>query len=571
MPRQDLISLRSDTAANWAAAETSGPALAAGENALVDGVLVTGDGTTKVAGLPRSGSGTYARGLNLFFPENYGAGPTYSTGTDDTTAVQAAFTAASASGGRVWLSRLYNTPAGGITATGRVDVCGIGGTLSNDGDATPGALSGLRVNATTGDALTLTQIGSVLMDFAVINHSGTTPTAGAGIRSTAFSQAHMERVTVVGFYDNVAVGGVYYTITNCHIYDPVRYGLRVTTTNPDYYDHGDFGVLNNVITSLWKAYDASAAIHWEAGGGMRVGFNKINGATGGGSPVALANGRFARGIEVLVGDAVNTVDILVQNNKISNCSNVGIYVDQMGPAYTGVVAGCQMSGNGIDACDYGIIVKRRATGTTKDIVIGQNFFTGITNQSIIVDGAFNVLVEPNLHREVGSAVQIESGTADVQVMPQMVYDKSKVLLRDNSADDYTSHAGRGLIQHEYARAIPSTTSTSTYTTLWRITPASYASGVMELVITGQVTNVGASTVKAVRTYVRNSVSGVVTVATVGTDVAVGTVIDILFDTAAVTGEVHVKLRLNAGAGGADFTGRATLRIDGVVRQVYIDA
>ena len=58
-----MIVLRRDTLANWAAAEVSGPALAAGERGHITdlNVDVVGDGAKKVAQLTPVGSGTYAR------------------------------------------------------------------------------------------------------------------------------------------------------------------------------------------------------------------------------------------------------------------------------------------------------------------------------------------------------------------------------------------------------------------------------------------------------------------------------------------------------------------------------
>lgn len=56
MPRRAMIRPRRGTAAQWAVAEAGGPALAAGELAVVDGQVVTGDGITPVAALPRAGS-----------------------------------------------------------------------------------------------------------------------------------------------------------------------------------------------------------------------------------------------------------------------------------------------------------------------------------------------------------------------------------------------------------------------------------------------------------------------------------------------------------------------------------
>lgn len=62
MPRNKLIKPRRATLAQWATAEASGPALADGEMAWIsdEKSWVVGDGVTKVASLPRSGTSTYA-------------------------------------------------------------------------------------------------------------------------------------------------------------------------------------------------------------------------------------------------------------------------------------------------------------------------------------------------------------------------------------------------------------------------------------------------------------------------------------------------------------------------------
>ncbi len=64
-----------------------------------------------------------------------------------------------------------------------------------------------------------------------------------------------------------------------------------------------------------------------------------------------------------------------------------------------------------------------------------------------------------------------------------------------------------------------------------------------------------------------NVTNPATVTLVGTDVNLGTVVDGLFDVSSVSGEIQIKVRLNAGAGGTDMFGRATLKIDGPIYQV----
>ena len=86
MPRIDDLGLRADTAAGWAAAEVAGPVTSAGENVWIDNDLVKCDGVTKVANLPRAGSGTYAA-INRATPGNLGVaiGDSLTQGSQDNT------------------------------------------------------------------------------------------------------------------------------------------------------------------------------------------------------------------------------------------------------------------------------------------------------------------------------------------------------------------------------------------------------------------------------------------------------------------------------------------------------
>ena len=65
MPRKDLVVVRHGTLAQWATAEAAGAVLLAGERGYIDDTKedVVGDGTTKVASLPRVGSSTYGRAV----------------------------------------------------------------------------------------------------------------------------------------------------------------------------------------------------------------------------------------------------------------------------------------------------------------------------------------------------------------------------------------------------------------------------------------------------------------------------------------------------------------------------
>ena len=166
MPRGDMIVLRRDTLANWAAAEVSGPALAAGERGYITdlNVDVVGDGAKKVAQLVPVGSGTYAP-----LSADWATGASYVVGQVVVNA------------GTVYRCTTAHT-AGGSFAAGNFTSLGggAGATVTIDADGT------LVVNGTTVELGTDAEIAAAIAaavavkadDTAVVHKTGAETIAG---------------------------------------------------------------------------------------------------------------------------------------------------------------------------------------------------------------------------------------------------------------------------------------------------------------------------------------------------------------------------------------------------------
>lgn len=136
-------------------------------------------------------------------------------GTDDTTAVQAAITAAAAVNGTVFFPAYCKTSSA-LTITSSVTLCGPGGAaFTGTGAVGYAPAGGIIYTQTNSDAITVTGNSSTrnvhIHDFAVIHPSYATYssafTAGAAIRCTNTISTFLERVTIFGCYDGIVFDG----------------------------------------------------------------------------------------------------------------------------------------------------------------------------------------------------------------------------------------------------------------------------------------------------------------------------------------------------------------------------
>ena len=133
-------------------------------------------------------------------------------GTDDTTAVQAAITAAQAVNGTVFIPARCKVTST-LTATASVTICGPGGAPDSGSGAIGYAPRGQLIStSTSGDVIAVTgnssSIGAHIHDLAIVGVTTyTSHTAGAGIRLTNCIGSTIERVTVFNKYDGIVSDG----------------------------------------------------------------------------------------------------------------------------------------------------------------------------------------------------------------------------------------------------------------------------------------------------------------------------------------------------------------------------
>jgi hypothetical protein len=481
----------------------------------------------------------------------------------DTAAIQAAHDALPARGGLIQLrAGVYAITAGGLAFTKQVTLVGAGGTLSGDGGTTPPrALTTLTYAYATGTPITLSAPGSILKDFALVNNAGATPTAGSGIDATASgnsgSQFRMVGVTVLGFWNNVAISGVYYMIDSCHFYDAVNWGVFAATSSAAYYDHGDQGIINCVFVGLTTTRSGAAAVRWESGGGLRFTGNKINGLT---QPGNASVGSWVVGLDACVADGVSTSVLVVTGNSIEACSGQCVLVHQKGT--TGTFSKVVVVGNELAISGTALWLDCTTAGQVSDVLFSNNVITdALMVWARRVKGL--VIGANRLIRWTSNAIRIDVGCSDYQIeMPHTT--GAGILLSDASVDDNT-HNVAARINHHYVREIPTTTSPTVFTPLYKFSLVAYQSAIINVRLVGTVSTVGTFAIDATRLLTRNA-SGNVVLTTIGTDTTNGGAVQFAFDVASVAGEVLIKVA-SPLATSNDVAGIATVKLDGSVNTV----
>lgn len=344
----------------------------------------------------------------------------------------------------------------------QVTLRGGGGAIGGAGElVTERTVTAFIFSHPTADCLVFEGAGNTLRDFAVI-HTGSAPSAGAGIRLKKATNGSMSGVTVLGFSTLVWSDGVYWNMSGCWLYDPAKYGLHVSNTASDYTDHGDFGIVNNVISAMYREYEAIAGVQWESGGGIRFVGNKINAAAQPGNP---STRRFEYGLYFNSRNDVQTGDLVIDGNSIANCSKAMVRITQTGNGYFGYV---NVTGNQINVGDdtcVGIHVGAQDVShfqNIRDVHVGGNVFHDFPGSSVIVDYAANIDIGRNVHKNVGSPV-IRLGTGVQSAVPIGASVASQSVAGDDVTliEDWRSHGvdspREGTMTHDYQRAWHETT------------------------------------------------------------------------------------------------------------------
>ena len=494
----------------------------------------------------------------------------------DTANLQAFHDALPIKGGVIRLSAGdYAINVNSLVITKPVKITGAGAGYGTGVMTEPTVSGGTRlvIDSLTGTALDIQADGCVLEDFAVVNTTTGTPTAGAGIHFTAATHMRMRNVTVSNFWVNVELAGLsgwYWTIADCMILDPVKYGIWLHNMEPT-GDWADPTIHGTTLTNYRADRTPDAMLRWESGGGVRFQNNKVNtGPASGG-----LQGKCAIGLDFAVADDVTTGVFTIGGNSLENCRRAMIKVGFAGPLNTGDVAGIVIVGNeigfGYETCT-GIVVESTAAGFghVRHIIIDGNQMVNLPNGGIRLAYASGITIGENQFNEVVGApvVLIGVGSQDIRVAPQTIRGTAPITLIQND-EELTNLNPKGPFQnidHIYSRALPAVTSTTAWVTLWKFSHASYSGGLFTLDIGGGISGVGSLSKRLTRSYYREG--GIATLGMVGADVAVGAgALDVQFDVTTVPGEIAVQVKLPTGSTGTDAAARATLNINGTVGKV----
>lgn len=534
----DRIQIRRDTAANWTSAN---PTLAQGEMGLETdtGNTKIGDGATQWTSLQYS-TGT------LIAPPPTGVAAT------DYAALNALASLMPSTGGSITLRRGdYNLTGYTLTFSSPVKLMGQG-----SGDhRSLNAATRIITTSTTGDTVVISGNGSSIIDLAVVNTSGTAPTSGTGIRWTAGNAARMTRVMTAGFWNNVSFEqSEYPTLTNCLFIDPVNYGLWLRNlTNGD---AGDMSILGCSFSfSGLVSRTAAAAIRWESGGGLKMTGCKVNMG-----PSSV--GQFTYGLNLAVGTNVSTSVFVIAGNSFENTVSAAILARPQDS--TGQISNVSIGNNEFANCGVSIDLEGTSGKILNNIAIGTNVHQNVTQGVVLKYASGGVVESQKIGAVNGSGgVLVDVGCSSLRVHRQMILGNSSTnMITNNSSTTFSDHTTPPVdIDWHDKRPLPSITSTSTWVNLWTFPVAAYASGYITVTVTGIVQGKGSGSMTVKRSFIRGS-SGSSTVATVGTDAAVGTVFDLNFDTSSSVGNVVVQIKLDAAVGGTDMNGSATLDMTG---------
>lgn len=560
------LRFRRGLAADWTAAN---PILSLGEPGWETDTTKgkVGDGSTVWNALP------YTLGYSGFTAVAAGVGIDATGVTDSTTALQSLITGMPSTGGVLFLPP-GTYKIGTLNFTKPITILGSGGSLLGDGALSPiRAITTLVTTSSTADALVFTSPGITLRDFALVNDAGSTPSAGIGIKALIpnASQMTMNGVTVVGFFDNVQANGVYWTVTGCHNYDPVRYGWYMPKGDTNYNDHGDMGITNSVFSGMFKSWNPTAFIRWESGGGLRLTGSKLNGGQQPYSPGGVA-GKPAVCLDIAVADGVQTGSFTISGNSISGGTTAQVRLGQTGSTLDGIISKISIVGNDIGVgygTGDGIIAgsDNAHSSAIRDVVISGNNFAGVVN-SISGGSCASLIIGKNAHNTVTRCILLNQYNGSFrQIAPQDVPNYTTQVLYQVSRDLDQANLQADVVEHEYGYAF-ALSSGLTAKNMMAVKAAQGStrggSFLLDVTVTGYYDGTGPFYLKQRRVGTWTN-SGSVTVTTAGTDESTGAgaaSVSLTYTVSTTT----VTIAVVGPGGAAVLNGRAHIRAYGQIAQ-----
>lgn len=423
-----------------------------------------------------------------------------------------------------------------VQFTKKVGLFGYGGGLSGDaGDTDSTAVTHVHFLDGDKDAISVSDAGCVFKDFALVNDSPTTPTASVGIKSTLNSNVHINGMTIMGFYDLLDLGGVYYNVDANWLYDAVRYFMRCHSEQAAYLDHGDFTVANNIFSGWRYAHTAMAQLRWESGGGIKILGNKFN---SGGQPGNASAGISSRCIDLMLADGVDTSSVIVTGNSISGWTSGNtdlIRIGQQGPVYNSAISGINITGNELTLADVGIRVEG-GVATSQRIfhgIVGPNTFNNIRSKGIYLKNCDGLHIATQKWGQNCTGTLIDISDTNDSAVRALRVDKQAHgsldaidLIRDNRSFGNSQISLSNGVEYDYTRGVY-ISSNGVWQTQFVLTVPNGSASTFELDVDGQNTNSGHNSyankgvaIKQIRAYDVDT-SGNVTLTSVGTDVSVG--------------------------------------------------
>jgi hypothetical protein len=317
--------------------------------------------------------------------------------TDDTTAVQAAFTAACATGVRptIHLPDLVQGSYGCLVSSPITLTCGA--MLYGDGPD-----SGLLFGSRTQNGLVINTTAAVTVQNITFRGggSGSAQTAGDCLQITSTSGENDRSVFIGNRFNSCwnsvhFVKAAYWKFIGNDDSNHINVGLLIENQNTG--DSGDNAVIGN---SFAAGTAPVAGIEWLSSGGTRIESNKV---LGNDATSTLLN----------AGANVNTGNLFVDNNSIEGFTTNGILLETT--ATTALIEKAWIDGNEIaqntGSPTSGITLSKNASSTLHAIHIADNIIVGPSSSmtGIVLGAATDVTVDINHFFNVLTGISQASG------------------------------------------------------------------------------------------------------------------------------------------------------------------
>lgn len=428
-----------------------------------------------------------------------------------------------------------------------------------------------------GDAITVLAEGSALRDLGFACERSTTPTAGAGIKlgSTA-AVAHgfdLRNVSTNRFYEGIYVlNGAEWNMDRVLAYGSVKSGIHIR--NYSQTDNGDPSINNSWIAADY--WNSDYGIWWESGSGVKISNTKINWHDNGSTRFKHGKSIFVRpanasSLPVAGAGETNIVSLfLFSNVSMEAFRTHGIHFDGTGNTaqiFTNIsISNCQFGAVNSDPARGIHIEGTSAQKITNVNIGGGNTYYGCKG-AVYLSQVDTVYVAPQVMKAMlANGPMFELGAACVSVVidPNQVvrWDSgssafSRTLFQDSGTTGTLTYARK---RRSWSQGRELGTVNTADVAMYRIVTAAHNGGVIRVILTGK-DNAGNAVEAVQERLLSSSSTNVVTLATVGTDVAVnGANFTITWDLTAA-GELTLKVKA-AGAATSLANGFFNIELDG---------